>query len=774
MKLGHLLSVCILLTWCDIQADTGFRVEGHVRDAQTGQPLRNVNVTVQETRRGAVTDGTGYYHVDHLRPGKYTLKFQMIGYKTVRRKIEIKADMVLNIDMQEQSIEFAPIEITPGAVELRSGEPSSSELSSREILSSAGMFSRDIYRNLQVLPGIAHSEWSSKPHIKGGNPDETAVILDNLEIYEPFHLDEIDGPFSIISSDLVRDMQLYTGGFSAKHTDKMSGILRISTIDRITNDSLKLSIDFMGASAVLNQRISDDWSVYTSGRRSYLYVIEKTSGTDYPAEVWDLWTKFDYRMSQKDRFSLSFLVLRDHIQYSQDSTFIRNEFFKSEKTNFYTWANWSHFSSDEHYFITTFGFQRVGKKSDFSFDGSYTDNNVDNRSAGILSLKQDHYLRVNSDHTMEFGVEGKQFLTDYYYREYRLNPTETTDQTVAVDVMYLNRPLDGYAWGAYAQEKWQLTPRISLLYGLRLTGQSYTTGPQLAPRAAVSWNISDRLNSKLAYGWYYQPDDLLKMKVYQNQYIPEQKPEKSIHYVSSLTYSLLEDATASVDLYYKDYRRLNDDFSFDFFGRIEGVGIVDKVYHTRRGSSTGFDLLFKKRYLSYNHISLAYGYGKHRIRNFFDEETSRNLDRTHTVTISNITSLGHLLTVSAVWRYHTGDPFTPSEIRVLGDSSVTDSRLYYVTGMKNSDRLPAFHTLDLRVEKKWKTNQMTWAAYASVINAYNNLNVRQYAWKRIVEDGKISGFRRDRQRYFPRLFLLGLSLELDLPRVHSSEREVER
>lgn len=732
-----------------------------------------VNIVVTELQVGDVSDSSGYYLIPHVKTGTYTVKFQLIGYRTAWRKIEVKKSLILNVNMQEQSILFDPVEITPGSVELRSDEPSSSDLNSREMLSSPSLFSRDIYRSLQLLPGISHNEWSSKPHIKGGNPDETAVVIDNLEIYEPFHLDEIDGPFSIIGSDLVKDMQLHTGGFSAKQTDKMSGILKINTIDRFTNDSIKIAVDMMGASVILNQRINDQLVIFSSGRRSYLYLIEKTTKTDYPAEVWDLWTKVDYRHDARNKFSFSAMIIRDNIEYAQDSNYIRNEFFKSAKTNYYAWFNWNHFSGNDHYYLTTLGYQLVGKRSDFSFDGSYTDNNVDDRSAHILTLKQDHYLRVNSDHTMEFGFEGKQFLTDYFYREYRLNPTETTNQSVAVDVMYLNRPIDGYAWGAYAQEKWHMASNLSLLYGLRLSGQSYTTGPQLAPRAALSWNITDRLNGKVAYGWFYQPDDLFKMRVYQNQYLPEQKPEKSIHYVSSLTYSLLENATASLDLYYKDYRRLNDDFSFDFFGRIEGIGIVDKIYHTRRGSSKGLDLLLKKRYLRYSHVSLAYGYGKHRIQNLFGQETSRNLDRTHTFTFSNITSFGSLLTASAIWRYHTGDPFTPSEIRILGDSSVTDSRLYYETGMKNTDRLPAFHTLDVRIEKKWKQAQMTWAAYVSVINVYNNLNVRQYAWRRIVEDRKIIGFRRDRQRYFPRLFLLGLSLELDLPKKVNRERSIE-
>jgi len=81
-----------------------------------------------------------------------------------------------------------------------------------------GNFQKDIYRSVQALPGIANTDFSAKPHIKGGNPDETEVLLDNMPISEPFHLEELfDGAYSIINTEQVRHLKLFTGGFSAKY-----------------------------------------------------------------------------------------------------------------------------------------------------------------------------------------------------------------------------------------------------------------------------------------------------------------------------------------------------------------------------------------------------------------------------------------------------------------------------------------------------------------------------------------------------------------------------
>jgi hypothetical protein len=728
--------------------------------------MPSVNVYIHELQRGTITDSAGYFRIENLKKGIYTLAFTRIGYQKVTRKIsfEKNQNVKLNVKLEEQAIVFEAVEVTPGVIELTSEEGSSSTVTNQEILSAPSVFSKDIYRSLQTVPGVSNSEWSSKPHIKGGNPDETAVIIDNLEIYEPFHLEEIDGPYSVISSDLVKEMKLITGGFAPKYGDKMSGILKINTIDRVDDDSIKASIDFSNASASLNQRISDRVNVFFSGRRSYIYLLEQASDNNFPTTVYDIWSKVDYKMDAQNRLTLNFMFLKDEISYKQDSTYLRREFFKSYKMNYYVWLNWNKINGDNRYSNTTLGFQNLDKHADFSFDGSFTDDNSDRRSTQIATLKHDRYWKIASDHTLEFGADVNAFMNDYFYREFRVNPTETTPYAISTDVVYVNTDFTGYTAAGYFQDTYRFSDKINFLLGIRVTGQSYTDRPQFAPRAALSYAYSDKLNFKWAYGWYYQPDNFQKMKTYDNQYELFTKPEKSIHYVMSAAYAPNSDAGFTVDLYYKDYPRLNDDYNFDFSNRIEGVGIVDKPYYTTSGYATGLDLFFKKRYGRSNLMSVGYSFAVSRIRDYLDRVSARDLERTHSFTVNNIYNFKHGLTVSALFRLRTGDPYTPSRVQILGDSSVTDSRVYYVTKKKNSSRLPLFHSLDVKLEKRWRVGHMNIVTYAGVINAYDHDNVRQRAWKRQVENGKVISYTQSDQLYFPRVYTLGLSLEFSIPR----------
>ena len=80
------------------------------------------------------------------------------------------------------------------------------------------------------------------------------------------------------------------------------------------------------------------------------------------------------------------------------------------------------------------------------------------------------------------------------------------------------------------------------------------------------------------------------------------------------------------------------------------------------------------------------------------------------------------------WRYHSGAPYSP----VIGSYSVTDpdgnTRLRPQYGETNSRRLPAYHRLDLRVDRDFVYNRFLIDAYLEIINAYNHENISGYSY----------------------------------------------
>jgi len=204
-----------------------FSITGRIVEKGSGAPLPYANILIQSLGTGDAADDLGFFKIDNLGPDTYIVKCQVIGYKTLSQEILLNDNLHMNVELEIQAIALAAVEITPGIIQISSEEPAANILTSREVLSSPN-FIKDINRSIQVLPSVVSTDIRARPNIRGGNPDETAVFLDNMELLEPYHLiDSYDGPGGLVNTEIAKNIKLITGGFSAKYTDKMSGILEI-------------------------------------------------------------------------------------------------------------------------------------------------------------------------------------------------------------------------------------------------------------------------------------------------------------------------------------------------------------------------------------------------------------------------------------------------------------------------------------------------------------------------------------------------------------------
>ncbi len=78
---------------------------------------------------------------------------------------------------------------------------------------------------MQRLPGAATNGVSSLAPTRGGEPNETAILLNGLRLYEPFHLKNFFAPISLLDSRLIDGIEFYSGGFPALYGDRMSAII---------------------------------------------------------------------------------------------------------------------------------------------------------------------------------------------------------------------------------------------------------------------------------------------------------------------------------------------------------------------------------------------------------------------------------------------------------------------------------------------------------------------------------------------------------------------
>src|SRR5262245_51316286 len=105
----------LLLTWLALVPSAAYAqasITGVVRDT-SGAVLPGVTVEAAspaliEKVRSVVTDGTGQYRVENLRPGTYTLTFTLPGFNTFKREgIELTGTFTasVNADLRVGALE---------------------------------------------------------------------------------------------------------------------------------------------------------------------------------------------------------------------------------------------------------------------------------------------------------------------------------------------------------------------------------------------------------------------------------------------------------------------------------------------------------------------------------------------------------------------------------------------------------------------------------------------------------------------------------------------
>ncbi len=201
-------------------------IQGRVLDSETGEGLPGVNVVVQGTYYGAATAIDGGYKIVNVNPGVYTLQASILGFKQIQNTgVKVVADQPTTLDFKLEStvLAFGQEVVVIGEKPLFDIEQSSSRksISSAEIQSEVVENVKDIVAN-QV--GVVKSD--DEIHIRGGRPYENAYLLDGISVQDPL----AGTGFGLqLSTDVIEEVDVITGGFDAEFGQAMSGIINVKT-----------------------------------------------------------------------------------------------------------------------------------------------------------------------------------------------------------------------------------------------------------------------------------------------------------------------------------------------------------------------------------------------------------------------------------------------------------------------------------------------------------------------------------------------------------------
>ena len=205
-------------------ADVG-RILGKVTISGTGQPLAYTNIVVVGTQYGAMSRADGEYIIIGIPPGVYSLRATYVGYTTVVRKdVEVRANQATRAVFEMQESVVGSI----GEIIVRSTRPmvevdvaSTSRTMNTEELNSLPV-GETLNDALATQAGIVSSR--DDFHIRGGRTDEVVYIVDGVKMKDALSGSSTGDQLSARS---VAEMNVITGGFSAKYGQALSGVVDV-------------------------------------------------------------------------------------------------------------------------------------------------------------------------------------------------------------------------------------------------------------------------------------------------------------------------------------------------------------------------------------------------------------------------------------------------------------------------------------------------------------------------------------------------------------------
>ncbi len=697
-------------------AQTG-TLQGTVYNNSTRAPVPGAEVLIVELDTRQETDADGAFSFTAVPVGTYTL-LATVPNTELRQtaSVVLNAQEVLDTDIYVAVTQFRLEEVevegekTPKTVSRKS-------LQAQEITRLPGT-GGDALRALPAIPGIGvANDFSGALYIRGGSDSDNLYYFDRVPVGYPYHF---GGLVSSLSSEILERIDVYAGGYGAEYGVDSQAVIDIYSQSESPADLRgKFNLNLLYSEGLLQGTVGDNGFWYAAGRRSYIDLFIGSLAFDAGAitafpRFWDYQVKGGYNFNPKHQFSFNVFASGDRFALTLDGEEVDQDF--QGDTSF---------------------------ESGFEGAGLHLRSFLSERLTSYLSLTRSKFLfDINFGPTLSLAIDAP----DYVLREdliYELTPKHRIETGVILgyepgrvtgtfaripdegEVDYDIRfqewvPLDetvrGQRYEGYLQDRWSVLPFLSVVFGLRVDYFNRVGEVSVQPRGSVLLELPNRSELQFAYGIYEQAP--LPPQLSTTIGNPDLSASSASHYILELKQEFSADTEIKMAAYYKD---------------LTGIVTLDEeaVYLNQgTGYAQGTEVFLRHRRDDqfFAWISYAYSLSKRRDRPG-DPYRFYTFDQTHVATLAASYNLTPTWEVGAKWQYRSGNPYTPVVDAVQETNPRNGETIYLpVYAETFSDRLPAYHRLDLRVSKVFQVGGWKLGAFLELLNVYNRKNLLDYSY----------------------------------------------
>ena len=734
-----ILTFLFIVFSCGLMAQTG-TLRGFVYEEGTGEPVLFTNVYFYKTSIGATTDENGFFTISKIPPVNYLLMVTYVGFDTLQIPMTIKPGDLLTRKLYLKKSAFQLEEISVSATRQEKTQETQTSIIKivpkeiQQIPMIGG--TPDLAQYLQILPGVIFTgDQGGQLYIRGGPPIQNKVLYDGMVIYNPFHS---IGLFSVFDVDILKNVDVYTGGFGAEYGGRISSVMDITTRDGNKNRiSGKFDISTFGAKALLEGPIvrpADENKASTSFvfsiKNSYLKESSKifyqyVDPNGLPYNYLDIYGKISVNAPNGSKVNFFGFGFTDKVTYKVLQNY-----------------NWQSYGGGVT-FLAIPGKSPVLLEGNFAYSTykvTLEEQNRSPRSSSINGFNAGfHFTYFFGKDALKYGIEGSGYQTVFDFYNTVNRKIDYTQNTTEVN--------------AYAKYKW-IIGKFILEAGLRIQYYASLAAVRLEPRLAMKYNVTRQFRLKMAAGMYsqnlisttYDKDvvNLFYGFISGQENLPTEfmgrevktKLQLSDQIVFGFEWDLLKNVQLNVEGYYKYYPQLTtlnrNKLYDDTPENADKPDYYKKDFVIERGDAEGIDISIKYDYKKI-HIwatySLTYIHREDGVTEYVPP-----YDRRHNLNLTATWFLGKKSDWEIDVRYNFGSgfPFTQTQgfyemltFSNMGSNyTTTNGGLGILYAGYDLGRLPYYSRVDLNFRKSFffgKTSRFD--INLSVTNALNQQNI---------------------------------------------------
>ena len=730
LRLSLLFSFCLftLIPWASAQQR--LRLSVVVRDGVSKKPVPGASLFIAETNTGARADSAGVVTINHV-PGVLTVYVSAVGYIRGRETIVLDFNKRVEYYLQPRSTDLEEVDVraTREDKNIKSVQMGQIQLSMPELKRMPVVLGEpDILKALTLQAGVTTAgEGAGGFNVRGGRADQNLVLLDGAPLFNTSHL---LGFYANVNPDIVQDVSLSKGAFSAQYGGRVSSLLLMSTRNG-NKESWKVSggLSPVSARVLVDGPISKKLTLLAAGRVAFpnylLKLFPTASVKNSRAFFYDGSLKLTYTPDDRNTIALSAYRSQDNFRFPGDTLYGWNSSILSGRWSYLIRPNLQ-LNLTALYSGYHLNVDGVAPSLTFRFK-SY----IEQREG-----KADLFYTLNKKHKIQGGVNAIRY-------DILTGDAQPTGENSSINPRRIP-PERGRELGVYVNTEWELTPKITLQAGLRYsvfaylgpqTVYSYAENVPISPETVVDSAVYKKGQTAQTYGGL-EPRLALRVQVAKNTalkasagrtrqyvnlvsnttaitpldfwklsdaYIPPQIADQvSLGVFQNLRDNMVE---LSVEGYYK---RLKNQIEYRYGANLILNPALETALVSAAGKAYGVEFgVSKNKGRLTGQLNYTYARSLIAVQTPFDELRINNgdyypsyIDRPHTLNIQARLALSHNWTFSTNFVYYTGVPTTyPDGLYTYNDQPVLDY------SRRNADRIPDYQRLDIAFSKDTRFNK---------------------------------------------------------------------